>query len=98
MDNKKRVVIIISKCDLKFINSYISYKYVDTQTIRNILINFDCLFSAFDNVGWVEKVSYIDAIQFEQSSKDYMYSVHLDLDTNNLYVYDCGWINYIECL
>ncbi len=58
MDNKRRVVIIISKCDLKFINSYISYKYVDTQTIKNILINFDCPFSAFDNVGWVEKVSY----------------------------------------
>ena len=98
MNNKRRVMIIISKYDLNFINNYISYKYVDIRIIKNILINSDCPFLAFDNVGWVEKVSYIDAIQFEQSSKDYMYSVHLDLDTNNLYVCDCGCINYIECL
>lgn len=93
--HNKRVVIIISKYGLEFVNSY---NYVDIQTIKGILINFDCPYSCFDNVGWVEKVSYIYAINFEQSSKDYLYSVHLDLDTNNLYIYDCGWINYIEKL
>lgn len=87
--NNKIVVIIISKYGLEFVNSYISTGYVKPRIIKDILRKSKYPYLVFNEINWVEKVSYNDAIYFEQSSKDYAYSIHLDLDTDIIYTYNC---------